>query len=487
MTICDTSLHAYANSNEPLPDHLREPLDQFLNQLDTQWDVYERDRRCAVEAIDSRLSTIQGLEREIEAFKRLKERAIQGEEDLQSKKKRYGSSVAAFRRLPPEVIASIIGASIQGFEGFVHQQERLVFSQLRSVCRLWRETSFSTPSLWRAVGLDMGQIVASDHLVDVYGPLPTTVSDIIDFAIGMRFNVTNPSFFNPSRFTIRRNTVIQGFDSSEFLPSSKHVLDLNKNFPELVSLCLAEATVPDFTFPLAIFHKAVTNLHLGNTFLSSTEMLALLLGLPRLESLHLEHCEAKSLSIRTPYPSYSHRCLRILILYGTIPEDRPAWLTFPALKVVAIQESPSNILPGPDLGQKFGQLLQRCGNVSHFYLQGRWPAVLLDNITSSGAAIECMVVDLLSSFEASLTSGCRLVKTTSALRLIMVLQAVTESQLVEFCDLFTPSEGRAGNLRAPNCTPPTAAHYPWPRPVDGRKYVLTPLSGQVSLTGETRN
>ncbi|KAH6873522.1 hypothetical protein BKA70DRAFT_1352813, partial [Coprinopsis sp. MPI-PUGE-AT-0042] len=425
MMVRDYNLPPYANSNEPLPDHLRGPLKQFLHQLDAQWDVYEQERRNTAEAIDLRQSMIQALETEMEALNRVKNRALLGQEILRTKQRSYARSVSAVRRISPEVIASIIGFAIQGSNGLLHQEERVFFAQLRSVCRLWRDTSFSTPSLWRAVGLDIGHILARNPSVDVktyiwdnltcwllragegapvtlqvYGPLPSTTFHIMDFASGTGFNITTLAFCSPDG--MQRTGVLSynafkvlGIPAPEplpvidltfefhhlpqFRPSTRDIVDLNKNFPGLLRLCLLESAVRSFVFPLQIVHRNLAELHLASLVLSVIEVHLLLSGLPRLETLQLDHCGTRHVNAHTPF---THLSLNDLVISGHFPEDCFAGLTCPALRSVSIQGPPADIqaVQRPDIGQIFGQFLKRCGDIGPFFLPGGWPSELLENV-----------------------------------------------------------------------------------------------------------
>ncbi|KAH6873546.1 hypothetical protein BKA70DRAFT_1047835, partial [Coprinopsis sp. MPI-PUGE-AT-0042] len=61
---------------------------------------------------------------------------------------RYTAISSPLRRIPPEVIANIITFAISGIGGYADRLGRQNFQSLRAVCRLWRQTAFSTPHLW---------------------------------------------------------------------------------------------------------------------------------------------------------------------------------------------------------------------------------------------------------------------------------------------------------------------------------------------------
>jgi hypothetical protein len=152
----DPRLDLYANSNSPLPINLQEPLFQTLEQLRRRWGAYEREKLCLVEAIDSRQAMIEALKMEIDTFDSARKHISKREDDLSAQRQRFTATLSSIRRIPPEALASIIQFAIQGPDGATNRQERVVFSHIRSVCLLWRETSLSTPSLWRLESTGVG-------------------------------------------------------------------------------------------------------------------------------------------------------------------------------------------------------------------------------------------------------------------------------------------------------------------------------------------
>ncbi|KAH6873513.1 hypothetical protein BKA70DRAFT_1482677 [Coprinopsis sp. MPI-PUGE-AT-0042] len=522
----DPHFHSYTTSNAPLPDHLHERLNKFLDRLDAQWATHEHDMKHVVEAIDSRRSMIEALEREIDTFSRLKARISEGQKNLMATKRRYATLATAFRRIPPEVIARVLEFAVEGPDDLMHQTERIFFSQLRSVCRLWRQTSFSTPSLWRGVGVDIGQITQNSYgygiegylwrnltnwfrrageaaplKLQVYGPVPRTASGAMNFASSGGLNITTLAFCTPrgvqptgdlpysslevlgvptSRPLRVEDLTFEFQHRPLFQPSQRDVVDLTHNFPALTRLCLVESTLPVFAFPLQIVHGTLVELHLANMVLSSIEIYLLLSGLPRLETLHLEHCEGRSVpsSFPTSFSPCNHLSLHTLFLSETIPEECLIGLTCPGLRSVSVEGTPSFLYPS-NIGQTLGQFIQRsaCGHPAIFCLPEVWQNELLENVLDGNTALRAVAVGSFSSFKAPPTSGRPLVKIPPSLLLIVVWQDATKSQLVDFCDLVLPAEAQAMIVYVPNCLPFTSAYYPWPRPESGRNYILCHVTG----------
>ncbi|KAH6873520.1 hypothetical protein BKA70DRAFT_1577775 [Coprinopsis sp. MPI-PUGE-AT-0042] len=491
MAIGYLDLHTYLNSNEPLPDHLREPLDRFLGRLDTQWDIYERARRNAEEAIESRQSMIQALEREVEAFSRLKEQAIRSQNALRSKKKRYASSVTAIRRMPLEVIAVIIGFAIQGSDGLVHHEERQLFTNIRSVCRLWREASLSTPSLWRAIGLDIvplrlqradipayvwGNLMpwflrageGAPLRIQVYGALATTVSVTIDFMSSTGFNFTSLAFSTPPEKP--SNALLSYHDFKYIVQAAREVVSLTQHFPNLMDLSLVESTPSTLVFPLKIVHEGLLYLNLVGLLLTPESMNLVLSGLPRLQVLHLDCCEGKI--VANSSTACHHYALQALFISETIPEACFGGLACTALTEVYIRGTHPNTPHNPGFGRIFGEFLQRSGHIERFNLRGKWPAGLLENVINSNATLPVVGVDLLSLFIASPGVGNRLIKVPPSVGVIEITEKATESQLRDFSNLFAPLETQTLVVHVPNGTPYTTAYFPLPRPGNDRNYVL---------------
>ncbi|KAH6873507.1 hypothetical protein BKA70DRAFT_1352796 [Coprinopsis sp. MPI-PUGE-AT-0042] len=384
MITCDPRLYAYTISNEPLPDHLRGSLNTFLEQLDAQWEVYEQDRIQVVQAISSRQSRVGVVVGEAEALRRIKEIVIKGQMVLRARRKGYANIATAFRRIPPEVIAKIIHFAVHGTHGEVHRKQRRYFANIRAVCQLWRKTSFSTPSLWRAIGVDIEHLYnrhshttvktrtplwrklsswfsrageGAPVKLFVHRPTTTAVSDCLDFACESGFNLgvlgfrasdrtgkQPPSLLpyaalktleNPLCKPLAVRHLAVEFRHQCHLPSSGEAINLTQNFPDLSSFTLMKAQPPPITFPVKFVHGTLTKLYLYRMHLDCMAIYSLLSGLPLLEKLHLGSCtsnHADSFQI-----SSVHTSLRTLIISCTLPEACFEGLTCPSLKEVRLK------------------------------------------------------------------------------------------------------------------------------------------------------
>ncbi|KAH6866026.1 hypothetical protein BKA70DRAFT_518151 [Coprinopsis sp. MPI-PUGE-AT-0042] len=74
---------------------------------------------------------------------------------LQDEHDEFSSLEPPIRRVPGEIMVSIIHWDIGGPGHFVGATERETFLRLRQVSTLWRRTAFSTPYLWRYLRVDV--------------------------------------------------------------------------------------------------------------------------------------------------------------------------------------------------------------------------------------------------------------------------------------------------------------------------------------------
>ncbi|KAH6913683.1 hypothetical protein BKA70DRAFT_728814 [Coprinopsis sp. MPI-PUGE-AT-0042] len=121
----------YTKNNEPLPPGLIKPLNLYLGFLNQR--IRELDKQ------------IQGShqQRQLWEIQRERERLL----EVQSI---YQALTAPSRRVPPEILASILREALAGPDGqkTLNREDRKFLKGLRSVCRLWRETAICTLEIW---------------------------------------------------------------------------------------------------------------------------------------------------------------------------------------------------------------------------------------------------------------------------------------------------------------------------------------------------
>jgi hypothetical protein len=500
----ENQLHSYFNNNAPLPEDLKEPLNRFLDRLDGQWTAHEQDRQRTIEAVESRCAMIAALTEEISVFNRLKGRISEAQKALEAKKRRYKSSVTALRRIPPEVIARVIEFAILGENGVMEKTGRLFFARIRSVCRLWRQTSFSTPSLWREVGVDMAHVVADNPGADIKTYLstvltswfnragegasvdlhlvntsPASVSTVIDFARSTGFRFSTLHFLHPQSRDLSYDTFkslatstsrpVRAADLNfhfrrpqRFQPLSRDIINLTQNFPDLACLSLTEATAPRFPFPLQLVHKTLMQLELTKMALSSFEMRTLLAGLPCLRKLCLD--QVRALSPRNLYPQYTHEALEGLLLSNTLPEGCFEGLACPALMWVRIDGVATEILPSS--GQVLGRFVQRCENINLLYLEGEWPDSVLRNILKGNTTVPAIAVTEMSSFISLSAIPEQSLPLPPSLNVMFIMQEfLAPSEVREFCNRLVLSDGQSLAVITPYCPLFCGLYLPWPRPL----------------------
>jgi F-box-like len=147
----DPRLAPYLISNDPLPDKLRIAVNDCISQLQQQIlslddersgvDLQVLELRSQIQAIQERISSLTQDRNQIQA-----QRA-----QAQKEKTQYEATISQVRRIPPEVVASILGFALHNRDRYLGRSERRQFKRYQCVCRLWRATSLSSPTLWRAI------------------------------------------------------------------------------------------------------------------------------------------------------------------------------------------------------------------------------------------------------------------------------------------------------------------------------------------------
>ncbi|KAH6873538.1 hypothetical protein BKA70DRAFT_1450281 [Coprinopsis sp. MPI-PUGE-AT-0042] len=304
------------------------------------------------------------------------------------------------RRVPPEVLASIIHFAIAGRCGYVSDKGCAIFLDIRSVCRLWRTTAFSTPSLWRAIERDLTarhwrkpsiwNCLASwfSHAgegaplqVNVAVAVPYHAIDLFEFLSKSGLNITfldissahtsghweysSLEFLSESyeKPLLIKHLIIKSQNRPTDPPQSFRSIPLVDNFPHLQHLQLLQSQLnsppSDISLPT-----------LPLQFSTFT------IGLPRLSNLFLDDCETQLPD--SPSNTYTHPSLAVLKFFHNLPEDLLACLAFPSLQWIIIHgchASLDNLEYG--LVQVLGALLERCGGQIKAELLGTFPRQLV--------------------------------------------------------------------------------------------------------------
>jgi F-box-like len=434
-------LKTFANGNDPLPEHLQQSLNDYLAELDRRIAANQRERKAVREAIDLLKFDIEALERKIESLEGVETGLERGNEVLQEQKARFGCIFAPIRRIPPEIMAHIFSFAIVNRHRLVGLNGRASFLCIRSVCRLWRATSFSTPSLWRAVGLDAAAHTQRgpstwNHLVSWFShagtgaPLrlnilvssPSHGVDLLDIISRFELNLTTTEidlsqssghwdtlsleiltarYRNP--LPIKTLVVILRSQPQDVL-QPPHTISLAQRFPNLWKLHLSQFSgSPPSLISVAFTHPSLTFLTLFNVALTSQGLMSLLSGLPRLSTLRLPACVARIPDSHSSW--YTHASLKEVFFTKTLPESLFDCASFPALRSVYLDGCRST--PEPSVfGRKLGRLLQRCEGPLGVYIVHAFPRQLVRNILEANAAITRIALPGPSSLETDPLGSC---------------------------------------------------------------------------------
>ncbi|KAH6908890.1 hypothetical protein BKA70DRAFT_254516 [Coprinopsis sp. MPI-PUGE-AT-0042] len=319
---------------------------------------------------------------------------------------RLASTKSGIRRLPPEIIASIITILLRNVYPTL---ECPTYRSIRAVSKLWRRTAMSTPSLWRTLLVDLDRITTRrnrkeaklflNEQLDLWFSRAREGAGITLGLHGCRFGSEyktiqssdimdwiQTSSFNFVALTL--HDILQSFKELQALfsmsapslhsakklsiqlppmPRTTRTIDINSTLPNLNEFRVS-ARGPESS-PLSIFfiHSTLTSINIQCTPLRPWNVLELLRGLPSLHSVTLWCFPAEGDdegSAGEATEPLTHYFLRDILLY-----DRPAgkWfngLTCPALEHLQLWADPlvrDVVAEGldDDSAIAFGELVQR--------------------------------------------------------------------------------------------------------------------------------
>ncbi|KAH6873531.1 hypothetical protein BKA70DRAFT_1352821, partial [Coprinopsis sp. MPI-PUGE-AT-0042] len=418
----DSRIDFYAkSSNEPLPGLLRTPLSTILDQLDHCNQICKRTREVIEEAVLDQRARILAMESEIERLEAVRRRLLSTSESISATKASYTATLSAICRIPPEIVARIISLAVTGIGGYAGKKERQQFRNLRAVSRLWRQTAFSTPHLWRSIqlfGNDFPPTLSQrqnpqEH--DAYAQSLTSWFRRGGAGARLRLNMSwLPQDVVDFVFTAIRNAELNlhsaivgidrdgkpygGSDELTFLlpstsdgpaalplediqihlirpaprerPRSRESLTLTNRFPRLFTLSLSFTDGKGSpSCPASFIHATLAGLSLHGIHLPAEEVEFVLAGLPQLEMLRLTRCTPFfGETSDTPSPPYVHNSLKRIDLRHTIPVVFLSRLICPSLAVLNVE--------GKDTDNRRLELaylrsfMGRCGGSIQFVFHG---------------------------------------------------------------------------------------------------------------------
>ncbi|KAH6908866.1 hypothetical protein BKA70DRAFT_1279031 [Coprinopsis sp. MPI-PUGE-AT-0042] len=383
----DPLLRPYTHGNDPLPNNLKPILDA---QLETS--------RTHIAACDTLISETKAkiwecqrrmlkLEEEMEGFREEMGRHKEKKDELDSIRRRLTNTTSPIRRIPPEIIASIIAFS--AWDSFGTLQKGWLMN-LCAVSTLWRGTGLSTPSLWRSLVVELdhfsnsrspeeARVTFANALnlwvsrcgdgagVDLAfhpGPYPMIFSDaslqagdIVDWIRSCSCNFTCLTFrgifpstaklqslFSPSIPASLRSMkelildVPLMFGSS---PPTRPSIDLESAMPNLEHLQLFASKIRSVS---ALFsHSTLTVVGLDGVILRAWCVPNVLRGLPALQSLSLHDCYVPMGGDGQPFVGearsvFLHRSLRHISLCGMIHGQFFHGIMCPSLERLALDQ-----------------------------------------------------------------------------------------------------------------------------------------------------
>ncbi|KAH6908889.1 hypothetical protein BKA70DRAFT_1279064 [Coprinopsis sp. MPI-PUGE-AT-0042] len=422
----DPRILPYTNNNDPLPSKLRPVLDRHLEAARIQ--VAIRDNK------------IQRLEKEIEDLQLELQRQREERDGHNSAIRALASTASVVRRLPPEIIASILAFSaVAGRRGI---GERYILNAC-AVSKLWRCTALSTPTLWRALHIHLDRFANGKSHDQAKLLLGSTLDlwfsrsgegagvelsfsrgdrfcdglpacDIVDWVLHSRFQFAMLSFMDVlltlSDLQSLLSTNAPSLHQTEVLSvgvaparsTASQVtptIDVSSTLPNLEVLSI----VGHLKFGLLqalIVHRSLTELHLAQVRLRTGELLRVMGGCHSLQSLVL-HRSSQLLNEETGAQASSpltHISMRKIRVYNNIL-DFFSGLTCPALEKLELDSDfwlDNNTTMQEYLNendaQAVGSFLQRSQPSNLIlYLGAQFPTTFLNTIFS----VSCPAIKVL--------------------------------------------------------------------------------------------
>ncbi|KAH6908930.1 hypothetical protein BKA70DRAFT_1479682 [Coprinopsis sp. MPI-PUGE-AT-0042] len=488
----DPQFDPYTLNNEPLPEALKPPLVSMLDALDHELILYKEQLQKLDFGIFQNMSMIQTLQEDIERTKIARSKSLRSHSALRAQRSKYAATLSAVRRVPPEVIAIIMGFAIRGVDpwGSVGRWERKTFLFIRSVCKVWRNTALFTTSLWRDLQLEHCDIPVwhsnpqsmesfqrsltswhsrGGHNARLTMHLPgVSFNDALALlsAVGTsKLNVASIYFTcdrlgrvfggfpdlkaleHPLPTPLRTKDIMIHTKQSQSQVLQETTINLEINFPSLMTLSIG-VVVPQgpsaATFSYTLIHTSLSFLVLYNVNLVPANA-EILQGLPRLRMLRLQKCFSAGNRDAGPLPPFIHGSLESIELFGTFPEAFLCRLVCPSLTQVYIDgEQTGSTDPPEEVGRILGDFLERCGSPVHLGCC-RSHHRLLQCPLQSPAPIHHLSIDAFSSLtlQSSLTADSNdapPIALPPALESITCHQQGTIEELRKWMDMFPVSE-----------------------------------------------
>ncbi|KAH6908884.1 hypothetical protein BKA70DRAFT_1279057 [Coprinopsis sp. MPI-PUGE-AT-0042] len=430
----------FTHNNDPLPPKLKPVLEANLDALRKCVSACELVIGEIEEGIASRERQIREIGQEIEDLRIDLRHQREAKDEHITAIRTLESTGSVVRRVPPEIVASIIRHSIfKGRESFNERHLR----NASAVSKLWRATALSTPSFWRFRSIRLGHLSngrtrdqarlllnntlnlwysrsGDDAGIELWFSRGQSrdetllVCDVVDWILSSRFRISSLYFWdlglslsdlqlllstNPT--SLRQMKELYA-DLRPVWPSTSQPtarLDLGPTLPSLDSLTLAANPYSvTGSLPALFFHPTLTKLTLADVTLHAGELLNILRGLPSLRILELQNgglADEEEIGSQVPSP-LTHPSLREIVLYHQIFNFFDD-LTCPALEKLDLDPDPINdVATTEDLdsnhAQALGSFLHHCQPLNlTLCLGAQFPSTFLNALfQTSGTAIKTL-------------------------------------------------------------------------------------------------
>jgi hypothetical protein len=357
----DPLICPYTCCNDPLPANLKPVLDAQLETSRSRISACEALISNAEEKAQECCRRMLALEEEMEGIKGEMNGHREKKEKLDEVRQKLVSTTSAIRRVPPEVIASIMWYSIWDDDGTV-QNGWLI--KLCCVSTLWRDTGFSTPVLWRSVNIGLGHHRSNSNPRDpdvAKAKLSRFLNQWVSrCGDGKGIEV----YFSPKPFArLPINAQLQGRDIVEWIHASNFtfrsltfqgILSSTDDVKSLFSpnsLVSSLQAMRALVMDVRAFTSSVTHLRARSSIdldlvMPALDHLKLLPSVSRLLSMHFKHSNVTNLVLEG-------------MTLGT-------WCTPHVLKnLPALQHLYLNHCVRPNVGQVQSFAVERCSTIIH--------------------------------------------------------------------------------------------------------------------------
>ncbi|KAH6908918.1 hypothetical protein BKA70DRAFT_1279110 [Coprinopsis sp. MPI-PUGE-AT-0042] len=340
----------FTRSNDPLPDGLRPAWLAHMDVISKTIQSYDDE--------------IAQLHKEIEKIRLKRGKAERVQRD-------HAAIISTVRLLSPEVIAIILGLAVPKPSD---ERARKDFQSFRSVSRLWRQTAYSTPGLWRDLGIDLGYLNSSDAKAKITQTLglwfsragrdaPLSLSlrthtsgrdtswifDAIRSAnLNLKHLSLDYSIFDPIEDGIEKLSRLGSF--VEDLSLGAHMegygeqlpgIQLDSKFPLLRSLLITSVWNRRSGGIFPIHHSSLSILRFTKVKLNESTLPSLNDSLPSLRTLILDNCTFVPSNVSME--AFEMPLLERLIIITPTSEEPPAlpdFLIMPSLTLFQIVGNP---------------------------------------------------------------------------------------------------------------------------------------------------